>query len=240
MQVRGIQQAFAVWAQSNKDCYPLPSRLDISNSTVAASGMEKDTTANIMSLLVFNGFISTELLVSPLETNPAIRESDAYEFDGPKTAVIPAQALWDPALSADFTSPKGGNISYAHLLPSGPRLTIWDGATKRYFLPLTAVVGDRGPLTAPMPDGTLAGNSKSNTLRFFGASRVWKGNVAFNDNHVDFLTKPNAGTYLNAVGQPRDDHLFYDEPDDASGTNAFLGIFIKAGPEPKDFKSIWD
>src|SRR5688572_21427947 len=66
-QLRGIGQSFIVWAQNNQDLYPLPSKVDAANATVAQAGRAKDTTANIFSLLIFNGFLPAEMLVSPAE-----------------------------------------------------------------------------------------------------------------------------------------------------------------------------
>jgi hypothetical protein len=239
-QLRGIQQAVAVWAQSNADEFPLPSRADKANDTVSEQGREKDTTANIFSLLVFNGSISPELLSSPLENNRAIRVFETYEYDRPKAAVDPIRALWDPALSADFTSAGGGHISYALALPNDARLQAWTGVGSKAVDPTLPVISNRGPLTVRGSDGGLESDRKSNTLRFFGSSKLWRGNAAFNDNHVDFLTTPVVTADQTTGGASRPDHLFFDEPEDAKGTNAFLGIFIKAGPVPRDFKSIWD
>lgn len=91
-------------------------------------------------------------------------------------------------------------------------------------------------------DGTVTPNwaiPNSNTLLIHGTKNKWEGQV---DNHVDFGLQEwvEGGTYTDAAGKKWTDLLFYDEPDDAAGTNAFLGIFIKAGPERKDFKAIWD
>src|SRR5205814_4334434 len=101
-QARGIVQGMVVWAQNNKDVYPLPSALDAQNATVAEQGQAKDTTGNIMSLMVFNGALSTEILVSPAEKNPNVVNKQDYEFDQPKKAAKPALALWDPTLSAEL------------------------------------------------------------------------------------------------------------------------------------------
>src|SRR5215831_18923604 len=64
-QVRGIHQGMVLALPQNDDSYPLPSRLDKGDTTVAAQGREKDTTANIISILIYNGFVGPELCVSP-------------------------------------------------------------------------------------------------------------------------------------------------------------------------------
>src|ERR1044071_643569 len=59
-QLRGVHQAMVFWAQNNKDCSPLPSLVDPSNTTVPEVGAAKDTTSNILSILVWNGSINPE------------------------------------------------------------------------------------------------------------------------------------------------------------------------------------
>jgi hypothetical protein len=244
-QVRGIHQAMTVWAQNNRDCYPLPSQIDLANATVPEQGPAKNTTSNIMSILLWNGSISAETLYSPAEASSNIRVYEDYQFNSPKAAVDPAHALWDPGLSADFTSPKGGHISYAHRLPSGPRLSIWTG-TERGATAMQATLGNRGPqITAATPGRgssvkPVLANPSSATFLIHGRPDRWEGNIAFNDNHVDFLTALHASEYTTAAGAARHDLLFYDEPDDPKGANDFLAIFPKAGPMPKDFRAIWD
>ena len=120
--IRGIAQGLVLFSQSNKDQYPLPSLLDAANNTINADPSTKDTTANIISVLIYGTFFGPEICVSPAESNGNIVMDPDYYYTEPKTAANPKLALWDPAFSADFTSVGGSNFSYAHLLPSGPRL----------------------------------------------------------------------------------------------------------------------
>ncbi len=257
-QVLAIHKVMSVWASSHQGTYPLPSRLDMAGMTVKEQGAEKDTTANIFSVMIYSGLVSTEICISPTEVNPNIKEAADYEFDSPKAAVSPANALWDPAFSADFTSKKGGNISYAHLQPCGKRLSMW-GTTPSPGWVLDPILSNRGPeigSLTPNPDGSVTATPKnpaSNTFLIFGRSTTWQGFIAFNDGHVDFVTQlaPSAAqvsgllwrTYDATIAGktvPRPDVFFCDEPDDANAANSFLGIFIKAGPKPTNFVPIWD
>ena len=88
-QVRGIVQAMQLWAQNNGDRYPLPSLIDKDNATVGEIGAAKDTTANIYSILIYNGNIPTEICVSPAESNGKIEEFGTYALDKPASAVNP-------------------------------------------------------------------------------------------------------------------------------------------------------
>lgn len=242
-QVRGILQGMVIWAGNNQDRYPLPSLVDVNNATVAEQGAFKDTTANIYSMLIWTGALPVDLCVSPSEVNRNIAVMEGYEFKDPRRAVKPAEALWDPAFSADFTAGPS-HFSYAHRPPAGPRLKEWANT----FNPLMPVIGNRGPQIASATKGkppkvsyTLA-RPGSNTLLIHGSRNKWEGSIGYNDNHVNFETATNGTTaeYADAAGVKWSDNLFYDEPDDPTGANAFLGVFIKAGPAPSDFVSIWD
>lgn len=251
-QVRELHRAMVMWAQHNADEYPLPSRVDHENATVAEEGRAKDTTANIMSVMVHNGLITPEVLVSPAEVNRSIRVYRDYEFHRPRRAVRPGYALWDPGLSADFTAQGGGHTSYAHAIPDEARLGRW----RNTFSPTEPVVGMRGPEITGVTrrsDGTVVptfANPESNTFRMHRAKDRWMGNMAFNDNHVEYLTKLHLETYsrgghepvtyTNTGGKDVVDFLFYDEPDDATGLNMYLGIFIRAGERREEFRGIWD
>jgi hypothetical protein len=200
--------------------------------------------------MVFSGVIAPEVLVSPLEVNPNVRVMEDYEFKHPATARDPEHAAWDPKFSAGLTGDRPGNASYAHRQPSGGRRAGWcnDFSAERL------AVCTRGPEIASVrknPDGSVTptlANPKSNTLLFFGKSKSWSGNMAFNDNHVDFLKdwltpgKPfkKDRTYTAADGKHWPDLWCYDEPEDPKAANDYLGIFLKAGAEPKDFKAAWD
>lgn len=250
-QIRAITQAMIIFAQGNQDLYPLPSLVDANNTTVSEKGAAKDTTANILSILVFNGSISTNILFSPAEANANIEIDQDYQFSDPKAAAMPAKALWDPALSADFTGGKKGNISYAHQQPAGPRKPMWSNT----FSTSEACVANRGPEIASVTagaDGAQTAKMKdpnSLTLLIHGPRDSWEGNVSYNDGHVNFETvlvpaKPGANkdwpTYVGKEGKSLYDCLLFDEADAAEGKNQFLGIFTKAGEKVSDFKAIWD
>jgi len=257
-QLRGISQSMVVWANNNNGEYPLPSILDQSDLTVADKGRAKDTTANIFSILSYNGFISPEICVSPSESNRAISADDDYAYNSPVTAVSPADALWDPAFAADFTAGGrgGGNFSYGHLQPSGTRGTPAGTNTaaieptgrlqawRDTFSTTEAIIGNRGPEIASVASDytpTLK-NKSSNTFRIHGGRSTWEGNIGYNDGHVQFETslKPTGAMRYTSTSGERWDSLFFDEPDDTNQSNIFLGIFTTAGEKPADFKSIWD
>lgn len=243
--IRGITQAMIVWSNNNKEQYPLPSKCDLTNTTVAVEGRAKDTTANIFSILIFNGAIPTEMCISAAEVNRKIRQDDDYTFTNPPTAVKPEDALWDPAFNADFMKRPGGNLSFAHLQPSDERLSMWSDT----FQANHAILGNRGPAIAKVEVDEATGSArvqlrreKSKTFRIHGPDSSWEGNIAYNDGHVSFETTyaPEDVKYTDTQDRPRPDVLFFDEKDAKEGTNAMLGIWRKAGAKAGEFGGIWD
>ncbi|MEX2218570.1 MAG: hypothetical protein WD749_07385 [Phycisphaerales bacterium] len=248
-QIRGLHQAMVTWAQNNEDRYPLPSKVDKADATVKEKGAGKDITANIYSMLIYSGSISPEMLVSPVEKNPAVVPCETYVFDMPPKAANPAKAIWDPAFKVSL-GPEKGHASYAHLQPSEKRLKQWSNT----FNHEETVLSTRGPEIASVkanesgrPVPTFA-KPDSLALTMLGDGTVWTGHVVHNDNHVQLLRttiahgKPYTGksSYTDADGKKHPDLWFFNEPGDTEGVNTFLGLFTKAGDKAAGFKAIWD
>lgn len=243
-QIRGIHQAMVVWAGNNSgSTFPLPSELDLKDASVGERGKAKDTTANIFSVLIYNSAISPELCVSPAEVSSKVELKTDYEYTAPKAAVLPSDALWDPsfygtpndakrAMGFQMESSRGsvnGNQSYGHVIPVGRRLEQW----KDTYAATTPILGNRGPTYLRRDFGSTSTNgqwkllegplgTQSNTLRIHGGRTTWEGNIAFNDNHVTYETKPNPDsvTYKRRSGvipTSTVDNLFVNESDEEAG-----------------------
>ncbi|MCC6660081.1 MAG: type II secretion system protein [Phycisphaerales bacterium] len=236
-QVRGILQSFVIWGQNNSDDYPLPSRLDKADATVMApmgsvvgENFMKDNTGNIFSLMVFNGFVPTEMFRCISEPNFQVVKDDAYETYQPQRAVDPVNALWDPGFAGVINETgtacglgrrsTNSNVSYAHTPPFGKRRAVW----KATYATTEAVLCDRGPLyggssgawdLAPGPFG-----ENSATLRTHGNGKRWAGNLGFNDGRVTFEQEPDPpGLTWVFKGLPpatryQLDNIFVNENDD--------------------------
>jgi prepilin-type N-terminal cleavage/methylation domain-containing protein len=254
-QVRGIHQGMVLWAQNNQDNYPIPSQIDRANNTTTA-GAGKDVPRNVLSILIYNNFFSPELCVSPAESNGLIRVDDKFSFSQPQfaTATDKSLALWDPRFRA--TPPTGGevepapganaantngNTSYAIMPFFGGRASRWTNT----FQATEAVIGNRGPaytavgsgatiswvLAAAVtnPNGTTPVGVGSNTLLIHGGRTTWEGNIAYNDNHVSFETRPDPETSpftfntLPAGSRSQPDNLFVNENDNTRAVDTNLG-----------------
>jgi type II secretory pathway pseudopilin PulG len=250
-QLRDLHKAIAGWAQSNGDDYPLPSRVDRANYVLNIEAKAKDTTSNIYSMLIFNGSIEPELLVSPVEVNRNIGVCRNYEFDHPSGAAQPIQATWDPKLSAVLDGTRPGHISYAHMQVFEGRRAKWTNS----FNAAEALLANRGPeITAATlnPDSSVTptlANLTNNTLRFYGRGQTWSGWKVFNDNHKEFRSdflkngrafKPEGITYTTGAGVRMPDIWCYDELDDLKAANDYIGIFLKAGSRRGDWLAAWD
>jgi prepilin-type N-terminal cleavage/methylation domain-containing protein/prepilin-type processing-associated H-X9-DG protein len=243
-QVREWVHAMAVWAGQNQGSYPLPSLIDSGNSTVSAAPETKNTTGNILSLLLYTGSATTELAISTGESNTQqVMRDDEYEFDSPSRAAVPSRALWDPGFAGTPIDPVSANRrragisnnSYAHLLPFGRRRARWADT----YGTTDALFGNRGPayqgtthpaggnwVLAAGPTGT-----ESNTLLIHGSRSAWEGNIGYGDGHASYETRPDPGglTYRgNAAPFTRPDNLFVNETDEQGGdpppgTSVLLG-----------------
>lgn len=225
-QIRGMLQSVTLWAQNDRDLYPIPSRIDRNDSTVAdVPARTKDTTGNIYSILVYNGLLPTGMLISPLETNDQIQDHIEYQLDEPEGAANPEQALWDPGFRSsprqelrDFDTEQVGHTSYAHPPIFGPRRAKWAGT----FSSRDVAIANRGPAYEGGPgewelvDGELG--TGSNTLGFYGAADNWEGHVGYNDNTVRFHGLPYRIDMK--VGETEHvDHFFVNE-NDLKGTQS--------------------
>lgn len=246
-QVRGIVQGMALWAQNNSDQYPLPSVYDKANTTINVTdpklAFTKDTTRNILSAMIFNGSIPTEICVSPAESNGSIEVYTKYELNQPKDAydTDKSKALFDPSFqgtpldketSSHAENKDKGHNSYAHTPPFGKQRAKWSNS----YNSTEVCLGNRGPVyTGNATDGwTLITGSgaadacgkNSNTLLIHGGRTTWEGNIGYNDSHVNYEVKADPETLtatfsgLTAGQRTKPDNIFVAETDDkGEGTN---------------------
>ncbi|MEM9064686.1 MAG: prepilin-type N-terminal cleavage/methylation domain-containing protein [Planctomycetota bacterium] len=172
-QIRGTIQGLVVFSQSNDERYPTPSSLDRNNDTIylddtlEMNNRNKDITRHIFSVLIYQGAITPEILVSPSEVSPDVDVYEGYQYDTPDAAgesieandAQDALALWDPGFRAtprdnsmdgmlteevdDYESRPGtGGMSYAHTPPFLRRASQWTAT----YEASEVVMGNRGPV----------------------------------------------------------------------------------------------
>lgn len=242
-QVRGIVQAMVVWASNNQSAYPLPSVIDPTTNTTsegsAASWEPKNTTGNIMSVLIQNGNISPEICISPAESNTgAVQRYDNYEYTNPTSAGTPANALWDPKFhGVPSTGAQGyagtvnlatvgttsgsqaiGNQSYAHTIPFGKRRSQWSDT----YNSTEAVFGNRGPtLDTTNNDGATAPASNRWALKPAGSA----GSPSGGTDSSTLLIHGGRNTWEGNVGY-NDNHVNFEtkvNPDQITYTKTGSG-----------------
>lgn len=174
-QIRGLHQGLVLFAQNNRDQYPVPSEIDAANTTLTADSA-KDDLGNVLSILVYNGYFATELTVSPAEQSRLIQVHANYELSKPRAAVQSApdnnpsnDALWDPSfrgspaemVARNGTKPVGtlapeANVmahnSYAMMPFFAERRERWSNT----FQANEAVIGNRGPMYELVGSGGAA------------------------------------------------------------------------------------
>jgi prepilin-type N-terminal cleavage/methylation domain-containing protein len=265
-QVRGIHQGMVLWAQNNSDQYPLPAQIDKGNTTRPQTEA-KDMPRNIVSCMIYNGFFSPELCISPAESNGSLKVFGGYSYSNPTGAVTPQQALWDPNFACTpndgglaLTSPTG-NFSYGLMPPIGNRRPKWSND----FQATEAVIGNRGPNYTPngsgaqivwvldqntnSNNGTTGVGVGSNTLLIHGGRTTWEGNIAYNDNHIAFETRPDPESTpftFNSLPQgsrSQFDNLFINENDSTRAVDSPQCNVTNTTPNPgsntNNFIRIW-
>lgn len=111
-QVREIHRGLVSFAQNNRDRFPVPSIYDkVSNTEgpgtagqqsttaqIGAAEARKNRTGAIMSILIYNGTVTTEQCVSPAEAEGQIRKDPDFQFGdiSQSNASDKSLGLWDP------------------------------------------------------------------------------------------------------------------------------------------------
>lgn len=230
--IRSTLQALQTWAGSHEGAYPLPSRMDRADGTMAAAHpREKDNAGNIVSVLIQNKLLTPDQVISAAETNPRIVRYEGYEFSGPAQAQTPADALWDPGFAGvpDETGVTGiakgrkaaeGNLSFALMPPFGQRADEWrldtDGDS--------VLVANRGvKYTKSGATWVIHPDSqRSNALRIHGRDTIWEGNVGICDGSIQFIARPDPDDFKftrksGTASATENDNVFINERETAPG-----------------------
>lgn len=243
--LNGVMQGINNWAQDNRGRYPLPSKVDVNDATVAEVGAAKDTTSNIFAIMVWNQAITLDLLDAPRNA-PWFTPYSAAGGASTRVAIDPPHACWDPSFSADFSGGQRANVGIAHVRPRGAD----ERVSPQWRLVTSAsdpILSERGAkiftvlTTQPLHTTPVYESPGARMLVPRGRFGAWEGSVAFGDCHVEFALNPAIRALDRSdPGSAILDYLFYDERRDPPHVNDFLGIFRMAGETPAEFEAIWD
>ncbi len=219
-QIMCVWQAMQTAAGTQQGMIPYPSVLG------TATGANADTPAALLRFLVGNGFVTTDVLVSPAEASTAIRMFECDE-SGKHNSPVCGPIEKFAATPHDVPGGTLGHCSYAFTPPFGARRA----SLKTDASATQALVGNRGPsyeggrgepwalLDAAQERATGRKGINSNTLLIHGGRRTWEGNIAYADGHVVFETQadpaelPWTFSGLPREKQVRPDNLFVNEND---------------------------
>lgn len=219
-QQRNIMQAFQQYAQTNREQYPVPNKVDARRDVLDSDSDRRNmnTTGAIMSIIIFQQIITPEVCKSPAEVGRVdVMDDYKYEMNAQMAetgTVNPARAAWDPRFKGtprDNENPYGGKLgtgvggmelgvghnSYAHNCIAAARATSWTNT----YSASQPVWGTRGPVYKDktnvddpweLDDTTYVKQGlDSPTIEIFGSGGRWGGNLAYADGHVSFVNEPD-------------------------------------------------
>jgi len=227
--LKGIHGALLLDAAGNEGLFPRPSLLaaEYDSDDLDHDNPTTDTTGNLMSMLIARNYFTTDLLISPVETNENIRDMNEIENRYDYDAVDGESVLWDEQFQGDLSQATAANPahnSYAHQAICGQRIRLkWNSDASSSDITLS----NRGAeliLTGQSPSGgDIYGYMEgTNVLGFHGDPNRWQGNYVSGDGSVHFADSVNpAGiVYQPLTGAPAGpDNIFMSEWTDIELTN---------------------
>ena len=218
-QIRGIHQGLVTFAQGNgaQEWYAgldadgqLLSETNAADTDVPYVDGTGDNVRNVearFAILLGNDFYSSDFLVSPSEQNAGISRYNTADAANATTSTTFTDANYSYAL---LHIPDPGSVNN--------RLSEWRSTTNSQ----APIVTDR---VIPRTAGTNITPGTTNTYSSLHSETSWRGNVAYNDNHVEFETTATLSgiKYANhTVENVNGDDLFNDEAAPDLGSNAVM------------------
>ena len=219
--LKGIYNAILLDATGNEGQFVRPS---VFASEYAAQLQHQnpttDTTGNLMSLLIARNYFIADFLISPVETNPNIRDMNEIDAEYDYAGIDGENILWDEAFEGDIslaTATNPAHNSYAHQAMCGQRIRLkWNANAG----PSDIIFSNRG--FEQELNGTFDENLKSNTFGFHGDSNSWKGNLVAGDGSTRMVSSaiPEGIAYQPNNGMPLGpDNIFVTEWADIQSPN---------------------
>tara|TARA_B100000959_G_C14972155_1_gene620152 strand:- start:1755 stop:2648 length:894 start_codon:yes stop_codon:yes gene_type:complete len=220
--LKGIYSATVLDASGNEGNLPRPS--DFTDEYPDADHDTSDTTANLMSMLIARNYFQTDYLISPVETNPNIKDMNAEDLVYNYDDIDGENVFLDDQFNADLSTASVGNEvhnSYAHQALCGERVRLkWNTGSTASDI----IFANRGPEIEA--DGATY-NADSFTLLFHGEKVLWKGNIVSGDGSTKMIGSffPEGIAYQPLNGMPLGpDNIFTSEWNDIQVTGAPTGM----------------
>lgn len=221
-QIRGIHSAMMLFASGNESEFPRPSVVTENYENVLHN--TTDTTGNLMSFMIARRYFNTDLVISPVESNPNIRDMNeqvlAYDYD----SVDGEEVLWDELFEGDIevaTALMPAHNSYAHQALCGQRVRLkWHSGAGASDI----IFSNRGPRDG---DVGSTGDAESYTLKFHASQDKWFGNVVLGDGSSKLVESvfPDGIAYQPLNGYPLGpDNIFFTDWDDIDIDTAPQGM----------------
>lgn len=227
-QVRNVMGATTLWAASNRDKYPLPSLIDVSDDVVkgniGSAENNKDTTGGMLSLMIFSNLITPEICKGPAEVG-RVEVMQGYLFDMLESSGVPrqntgciepARASYDPRFKGTPKDHENGLVSdsnllekgvshnsYANLAVAGARRAAWTNTISSS----QPVWSNRGPVY----ELVSAANQGIEAWKVVGVTS--STDAPFGINSEALLMFGNAGRWQGNVAFADNHVSFVNEPD---------------------------
>jgi prepilin-type N-terminal cleavage/methylation domain-containing protein len=192
-----IHKGFLTWAnQDERGRLPIPGLVKrqavpgagANGATVFVPGqgqedLAQNNTANLNSSMVAKEYITVDVLISPVDTNPVVKRHDNYNRNAYNPSAT-TPTFWDTGHLANIFRAADGqatsvcHTSYAHLALHGERKKFsWSNKADG----TRPIMGNRGTYKGAFNG---ANYQKSYSLTFHAPDDTWEGNVCYGDNHV--------------------------------------------------------
>lgn len=204
--LEGIHGAMLLDATGNEGRLPRPSELasEYDPTQLDHQNPTTDTTGNLMSLLIARNYFTTDLLISPVETNSNVIDINVDDLVYDYESIDGETILWDESFNGDVSTATAANPahnSYAHQAICGQRIRLkWNSDASSSDL----VLSNRGPELVVDTAGGEHYQYGGNTLVFHGEHSMWKGNIVSGDGSTRLAESffPEGIAYQPLNGSP--------------------------------------
>jgi prepilin-type N-terminal cleavage/methylation domain-containing protein len=230
-QIAQVHKSWLVAARDYEGKFPTPGlidRLPINGVNTPGRGEEdlnQNSSSRMYSVCIMQNYFSPELLICPTEPNGNVAVKSNYNFEAYKP-LDPDDQYWDSGFRTLLVPSGVCHSSYAHSpLAAERKQKQWQESLDSKY----AIVGNRGVINGSLLPNDYYG---SVTLETHGGKKVWRGNVCYNDNHMELLETftPEGLNFFNPnTDLTEPDNIFKNDsasaPTAANGSDSWLVLY---------------